>query len=62
VVAVLGSNQRPWDHRPTPGAEPELPGWVAGIEELSAVKAFGLADDRGITVGALPRSRGASAR
>jgi len=39
---VLGSNQRPWDHRPKSGAGPELPAWTAVIGGFTAVKAFGL--------------------
>ena len=53
---------RAWRNRPERGAEAELPAWMAGIEGFSAVKAFGLAGDRGVAVGAMPRSRGASAR
>ena len=34
---------RAWRNRPKPGAEAELPGWMAGIEGFTAVKAFGLA-------------------
>ena len=34
---------RAWRDRPTPGAEPELPAWMAGIESFTAAKAFGLA-------------------
>ncbi len=33
---------RQWKSRPAPGAEPELPKWMAGIDTLSPAKAFGL--------------------
>jgi hypothetical protein len=33
---------RQWRSRPAPGAEPEMPKWMAGIDELAPGKAFGL--------------------
>ena len=33
---------RTWRHRPAPGAEAELPGWMAGIDAFTPVKALGL--------------------
>jgi threonine/homoserine/homoserine lactone efflux protein len=33
---------RQWRSRPAPGAEPEMPKWMAGIDELGPGKAFGL--------------------
>ena len=34
---------RAWSKRPKPGAEAELPAWMAGIDSFTAVKSFGLA-------------------
>jgi Sap, sulfolipid-1-addressing protein len=42
-VALLALARRNWRKRPAPGAEPELPKWLATVESLSPVKAFGLA-------------------
>jgi hypothetical protein len=33
---------RQWRSRPAPGAEPELPKWMAGVDTLTPVKALGL--------------------
>ena len=33
---------RQWRNRPAPNAEPEMPKWMAGIDALAPVKAFGL--------------------
>ena len=33
---------RQWRSRPAPGAEPEMPKWMAGIDALRPAKAFGL--------------------
>jgi hypothetical protein len=41
-VAFLGLGLRQWRHRPRAGADPELPGWMATVEDFSAVKAAGL--------------------
>lgn len=32
-----------WRGRPAPGQEPEMPAWMASIDQFSAVKSFGLA-------------------
>jgi Sap, sulfolipid-1-addressing protein len=42
-VALLALARRNWRKRPAPGAEPEMPTWLATVESLSPVKAFGLA-------------------
>ena len=34
---------RSWLKRPSPGTEPELPKWLASVEDLKAARAFGLA-------------------
>lgn len=34
---------RAWRGRPEPGAEADLPTWMAGVESFTAVRAFGLA-------------------
>jgi threonine/homoserine/homoserine lactone efflux protein len=34
---------RSWRNRPAPGAAPEMPKWMAGIDSFSPGKAFGLA-------------------
>ena len=34
---------RNWRKRPAPGAEPELPKWMATVDRMSPAKAFGLA-------------------
>lgn len=41
VVLVVGGLRR-FRSRPGPGDEPEVPGWMASIDELTAVKAIGL--------------------
>jgi hypothetical protein len=41
-VLFLGMARRQWAGRPAPGSEPEMPGWMAGVDSLSPVKAFGL--------------------
>ena len=33
---------RQWKSRPAPGAEPEMPKWMAGVDTLSPAKALGL--------------------
>ena len=33
---------RSWRSRPAPGAKPEMPKWMAGIDALTPLKAFGL--------------------
>lgn len=33
---------RSWKSRPAPGAEPEMPKWMAGVDTLNPPKAFGL--------------------
>jgi threonine/homoserine/homoserine lactone efflux protein len=33
---------RSWTSRPAPGAEPEMPKWMAGVDTLTPPKAFGL--------------------
>jgi hypothetical protein len=40
--ALLVIAARSWRRRPAPGAEPELPGWMAGVEEIAPAKALGL--------------------
>jgi Sap, sulfolipid-1-addressing protein len=42
-VALLALARRNWRKRPAPGAEPEMPKWLATVQSLSPVKAFGLA-------------------
>ncbi|HEX4435062.1 MAG TPA: GAP family protein [Acidimicrobiales bacterium] len=42
-LALLALARRNWRKRPAPGAEPEMPKWLATVESLSPVKAFGLA-------------------
>jgi hypothetical protein len=42
-VALLALARRNWRKRPAPGAEPEMPKWLATIESVSPAKAFGLA-------------------
>lgn len=39
---LLGLALRQWRARPQPGAEPTMPGWMAAIDEFTAVKALGL--------------------
>jgi hypothetical protein len=41
-VLLLLAALRTWRKRPAPGAEPELPKWMAGIDSLAAGKALGL--------------------
>lgn len=38
----LGLAAKQWTSRPRPGDEPEMPGWMAAIDDLSAAKALGL--------------------
>ncbi len=40
LLLVLAVRQ--WRSRPAPGAEPELPAWMSAVDDLSAVKAFGM--------------------
>jgi threonine/homoserine/homoserine lactone efflux protein len=40
LFLVLGVRQ--WRNRPADGTEPEMPGWMAGIDDLAAGKAFAL--------------------
>ncbi|MGA9276574.1 GAP family protein, partial [Ilumatobacter sp.] len=40
LFLVLGVKQ--WTSRPRDGAEPEMPAWMASIDDLAAPKAFGL--------------------
>ncbi len=42
-VLLLGFARRNWRTRPGPGDEPQMPPWLATIESVSPVKAFGLA-------------------
>jgi hypothetical protein len=42
-VALLALARRNWRKRPEPGAQPEMPKWLATVESVSPVKAFGLA-------------------
>jgi threonine/homoserine/homoserine lactone efflux protein len=42
-VLLLSLARRNWRKRPGPGEEPEMPKWLATVESLSPVKAFGLA-------------------
>jgi threonine/homoserine/homoserine lactone efflux protein len=42
-VLLLALARRNWRKRPAPGAEPETPKWLATVETLSPLKAFGLA-------------------
>jgi hypothetical protein len=41
-VLLLLAAVRSWRKRPAPGAEPEMPKWMAGIEALAAGRALGL--------------------
>lgn len=41
-VVLLAAGLRRWRGRPGPDEEPETPGWMATIDELTAVKAVGL--------------------
>jgi hypothetical protein len=41
-AGLLMLARRNWRKRPTPGAEPEMPKWMARVDSLSPVKAFGL--------------------
>jgi Sap, sulfolipid-1-addressing protein len=41
-LLFLGLGWRQWRGRPEPGSEPEAPGWLAAVDELSAVRALGL--------------------
>jgi Sap, sulfolipid-1-addressing protein len=42
-LALLALARRNWRKRPAPGAEPEMPKWLATVESVSPAKAFGLA-------------------
>ena len=42
-VLLLLLAARDWRNRPAPGAEPEMPKWMATVDTLSPGKAFGLA-------------------
>jgi threonine/homoserine/homoserine lactone efflux protein len=42
-VALLALARRNWRKRPAPGEEAAMPKWLAGVESVSPVKAFGLA-------------------
>lgn len=42
-VLLLSLARRNWRKRPAPGAEPEMPKWLATVESVSPGKAFGLA-------------------
>jgi hypothetical protein len=42
-VLLLGLARRNWAKRPAPGQPVELPKWMATVETISPVKAFGLA-------------------
>jgi hypothetical protein len=42
-VALLALARRNWRQRPAPGEQAELPKWLASVESVSPVKAFGLA-------------------
>jgi Sap, sulfolipid-1-addressing protein len=41
-VMLLALSLRSWRKRPAPGAEPEMPTWMAGIDALAPGKALGL--------------------
>jgi Sap, sulfolipid-1-addressing protein len=41
-VLALGLAARQWRGRPAPGAEPEMPGWMASIDRLKPGGALGL--------------------
>lgn len=41
-VVLLGMARRHWAKRPAPGAEPEMPRWMASVEELAPLKALAL--------------------
>ncbi len=41
-VVLLGMARRHWSKRPAPGAEPEMPRWMASVEELAPLKALAL--------------------
>ena len=41
-VVLLVMAARQWRKRPAPGEEAEMPGWMASLAELSALKAVGL--------------------
>jgi threonine/homoserine/homoserine lactone efflux protein len=42
-VLLLGLARRNWAKRPKPGETPEMPKWLATVETITPVKAFGLA-------------------
>jgi hypothetical protein len=42
-VLLLAFARRNWRKRPAPGEEPSMPTWLATVESVSPVKAFGLA-------------------
>lgn len=54
-VAFLLLAVRQWRQRPPPGSEPELPGWMSAIDDLSAPKAFGIGV---LLTGANPKNAG----
>lgn len=41
-VGLLALARRYWRKRPAPGAQPEMPKWMAHVESLSPLKAIGL--------------------
>ena len=42
-VLLLGLARRNWAKRPSPGAQADLPKWMATVESIAPVRAFGLA-------------------
>jgi hypothetical protein len=42
-VGMLALARRNWRKRPAPGEEPAMPKWLATVESMSPLKAFGLA-------------------
>jgi hypothetical protein len=42
-LLLLGLARRNWAERPAPGEAAELPNWMASVEAISPVRAFGLA-------------------
>lgn len=41
-VGLLSLARRTWRKRPAAGEQPQLPGWMAGVDALSGAKALGL--------------------
>lgn len=41
-VGLVGFASRSWRKRPAAGEEPKLPGWMAGVDALTGLKALGL--------------------